>query len=217
MAANGSDINQKRSSFDSSCRTAFTPVWENCLRNSSAGACSWNVAIGTVFMDKPTPQNCFGKSRSKLRLGDGESKRRVACSTRRLAHAPPLPAMQWFVSSSLLNRHGLEKSCAEMRRKFKLPFVPSDNAVLGQLRRELEECFSGTRKRLIVPLTLRGTGFQEQVWHELQRIPFGKTLSCEAAMATVSGASVCCWSGNVLAAVRSNQRSVQRITACRPC
>jgi AraC family transcriptional regulator of adaptative response/methylated-DNA-[protein]-cysteine methyltransferase len=78
------------------------------------------------------------------------------------------------------DRRGLEKSYAEMRRRFDLPVVPGDNAALQQLRQQLREYFDGRRRDFTVPALLRGTEFQQRVWRELQRIPFGRTASYEA-------------------------------------
>jgi AraC family transcriptional regulator of adaptative response/methylated-DNA-[protein]-cysteine methyltransferase len=78
------------------------------------------------------------------------------------------------------DRRGLENSYAAMRRRFELPVVPGSNAVLTQLRQELREYFSGQRNRFSVRVEMRGTPFQERVWRELQRIPFGRTASYEA-------------------------------------
>lgn len=78
------------------------------------------------------------------------------------------------------DRRGLERSYDEMRRRFALPVIPGDNVVLEQLRQELREYFTGSRREFTVPLTLRGTDFQQRVWRELQRIPFGRTASYEA-------------------------------------
>ena len=68
-----------------------------------------------------------------------------------------------------------------MRRRFALPVVPGDNAVLQKLRRELQEYFSGARRDFTMPLTLRGTDFQQRVWRELQRIPYGRSASYETS------------------------------------
>jgi len=54
-----------------------------------------------------------------------------------------------------------------------------DNAVMKQLRAELQEYFRGERRSFIVPVTMRGTDFQQKVWRELQRIPSGETASYE--------------------------------------
>ncbi len=42
---------------------------------------------------------------------------------------------------------------------------------------QLEEYFRGTRKKFTLPLLLQGSDFETQVWHELLKIPYGKTRS----------------------------------------
>ena len=42
---------------------------------------------------------------------------------------------------------------------------------------QLDEYFGGKRKEFSLKLDLQGTAFQKNVWRELQRIPFGKTVS----------------------------------------
>ncbi|MFO1464062.1 MAG: methylated-DNA--[protein]-cysteine S-methyltransferase [bacterium] len=45
------------------------------------------------------------------------------------------------------------------------------------LARQLREYFSGRRRDFDLPLASAGTPFQQKVWAELRRIPFGETLS----------------------------------------
>jgi len=45
------------------------------------------------------------------------------------------------------------------------------------IARELDGYFAGRLRQFTVPLDLRGTPFQHQVWQELQRIPYGATRS----------------------------------------
>lgn len=45
------------------------------------------------------------------------------------------------------------------------------------IREQLAEYFTGTRQEFTVPLKLSGTPFQQRVWQELMRIPFGQTIS----------------------------------------
>lgn len=47
----------------------------------------------------------------------------------------------------------------------------------GRARTEIAEYFAGTRRTFDVPLVLRGSAFQRDVWRELLRIPFGETRS----------------------------------------
>jgi methylated-DNA-[protein]-cysteine S-methyltransferase len=49
--------------------------------------------------------------------------------------------------------------------------------VLLQAQQELEEYFSGSRKRFTVKLDFSGTEFQNKVWNALRTIPFGETRS----------------------------------------
>ena len=51
----------------------------------------------------------------------------------------------------------------------------SDEPVLEETKRQLAEYFSGKRKAFTVPLIYRGTPFQEKVWGELLKIPYGET------------------------------------------
>ena len=49
--------------------------------------------------------------------------------------------------------------------------------ILLDTERELGEYFAGKRKTFSVPLDMRGTSFQKDVWHALLAIPFGETRS----------------------------------------
>ncbi|MCX6291684.1 MAG: methylated-DNA--[protein]-cysteine S-methyltransferase [Bacteroidetes bacterium] len=42
---------------------------------------------------------------------------------------------------------------------------------------QLDQYFKGKQKDFSVPLDLKGTVFQKKIWSELQKIPFGKTIS----------------------------------------
>lgn len=73
----------------------------------------------------------------------------------------------------------MEKVRLEMLKRFGLPALAGDNAVLERLRGELREYFQGERRVFTVPVMLRGTAFQQRVWRELQRIPYGETTCYE--------------------------------------
>lgn len=47
--------------------------------------------------------------------------------------------------------------------------------VLSAAREQLEAYFRGELRAFDVPLSLDGTGFQQRVWQELLRIPYGQT------------------------------------------
>ena len=54
---------------------------------------------------------------------------------------------------------------------------PEQPEVLKNCIIQLQEYFSGERKEFTIAIQQSGTDFQQGVWRELLRIPFGKTIS----------------------------------------
>ena len=52
--------------------------------------------------------------------------------------------------------------------------------VIREVCRQLDEYFSGIRQTFDLPILFAGTCFQQTVWTELQRVPYGTTLSYAA-------------------------------------
>lgn len=52
-----------------------------------------------------------------------------------------------------------------------------EDDLLGRAREQLLAYFAGARFDFDLPVAPQGTAFQQRVWKELQRIPFGSTLS----------------------------------------
>lgn len=53
-----------------------------------------------------------------------------------------------------------------------------DKVILLKIVNELDEYFSGTRTEFDIPLDIsQGTSFQQKVWLELLKIPYGTTIS----------------------------------------
>jgi methylated-DNA-[protein]-cysteine S-methyltransferase len=68
------------------------------------------------------------------------------------------------------NQHNGPKPSADWKND------PS-HPILKQAARELNEYLSGKRTDFSVPLAFDGTGFQREIWKQIARIPFGKTIS----------------------------------------
>lgn len=77
------------------------------------------------------------------------------------------------------DRKKLPSQAADLTRWYERPVVPGTSRFIDQAARELTEYFAGSRRQFEVPLDIRGTAFQEQVWGELLRIPYGTTISYE--------------------------------------
>jgi AraC family transcriptional regulator, regulatory protein of adaptative response / methylated-DNA-[protein]-cysteine methyltransferase len=107
------------------------------------------------------------------------------------------------------DRRMLERELAMLRRRFKAALAPADHAHLTTARRELSEYFAGTRRSFSVPVDAPGTPFEERVWQELCRIPYGETRSYEDIARAVSGPAA------VRAVGRANGRN--RIAIVIPC
>jgi len=77
------------------------------------------------------------------------------------------------------NRRRMEIQIETLKKRFKAAFLPEDDAVIKQTRRELDQYFAGTRRDFTLPLDYPGTPFEVKVWTELLRIPSGETRSYE--------------------------------------
>jgi AraC family transcriptional regulator of adaptative response/methylated-DNA-[protein]-cysteine methyltransferase len=75
------------------------------------------------------------------------------------------------------DRRMLETQFGTLRRRFGRVIVPGENRHIRTLRQELTGYFRGSTRKFTVPLVHPGTPFQERVWDELLRIPYGSTLS----------------------------------------
>jgi methylated-DNA-[protein]-cysteine S-methyltransferase len=70
----------------------------------------------------------------------------------------------------ILFQHG--KKVARPERHWEASEAPFREAI-----RQLQAYFAGERQAFDLPLSLDGTPFQQAVWRELQKIPYGKTAS----------------------------------------
>lgn len=66
---------------------------------------------------------------------------------------------------------------ARVARALRTGFSNEPSQTTQETARQLDEYFSGGRRTFLIPILLLGTDFQKKVWEELQRIPFGTTIS----------------------------------------
>jgi AraC family transcriptional regulator, regulatory protein of adaptative response / methylated-DNA-[protein]-cysteine methyltransferase len=83
------------------------------------------------------------------------------------------------------DRRMLNAQMDAVRRRFRCAVVPGESPHFVQLREELQAYFAGALRQFSVPIVAPGTAFQEQVWNELLRIPYGETRSYEALAETL--------------------------------
>lgn len=63
----------------------------------------------------------------------------------------------------------------------------SDSPLLEEAVRQLESYFAGARQVFDLPLAPAGSPFQQSVWREMSRIPFGRTMSYGELAARIGG------------------------------
>jgi methylated-DNA-[protein]-cysteine S-methyltransferase len=52
-----------------------------------------------------------------------------------------------------------------------------ENDIIKQCIKELDAYFKGTLNIFTIPISMKGTAFQNNVWNELLNIPYGETIS----------------------------------------
>ena len=55
--------------------------------------------------------------------------------------------------------------------------VDKEDKLMHNVYLQLKEYFDGERKEFDLPLEIEGTEFHKRVWKELEKIPYGKTIS----------------------------------------
>lgn len=98
---------------------------------------------------------------------------------------------------------------ARLQKLLRQPLVPGEHTHLARLRTELDAYFAGTLTAFTVPLVFRGTPFEERVWRELTRIPYGETISYAQLAARIDAP------GSQRAVGRAN--GMNRIAIVIPC
>jgi methylated-DNA-[protein]-cysteine S-methyltransferase len=73
--------------------------------------------------------------------------------------------------------HVLSFGVGSRQRQIDAHWQPDTKGVLSGIRRELDAYFAGRLKAFTVGLAFNGTPFQNSVWQELTRIPYGHTIS----------------------------------------
>jgi len=75
------------------------------------------------------------------------------------------------------DRRMLNTEYKDLEKYLKTTIDEGDNFHFIALRQQLSEYFEGRRKEFTIPLVTPGTPFQQSVWKELTKIPFGTTRS----------------------------------------
>ncbi len=76
-----------------------------------------------------------------------------------------------------VDRRGLEREVESLRAKEHAAIIPGLNEPIKSVEREIKLYFEGKLTQFKTPVFYYGSDFQKSVWKELQKIPYGKTIS----------------------------------------
>jgi AraC family transcriptional regulator of adaptative response/methylated-DNA-[protein]-cysteine methyltransferase len=139
-----------------------------------------DVALGYGYDSHSGFRDAFVRT-----FGDSPGRSRSAdCIVTAWIESPLGPLVAGATSDGIClleftDRRMLDAQFATLRRHFKNAIVPGENQHMQQLKKELADYFSGSLKHFSVSLVYPGTTFQQHVWKELLKIPYGKTVSYE--------------------------------------
>ena len=75
------------------------------------------------------------------------------------------------------DRHGFQHQVERLKQKIKSVVVPGRTPPIDLIENELARYFENKLKKFKTPLFFLGSPFQNQVWEELKKIPYGETRS----------------------------------------
>lgn len=107
------------------------------------------------------------------------------------------------------DRRMLETELKQLQSIYKTSILPGKSAYFGLVEKQLEEYFEGKRRNFELPLVCPGTVFQQTVWKELQRIPYGATRSYKQQAIAIENANA------VRAVAKAN--GLNRLAIVIPC
>ena len=148
------------------------------LRLLRSGAALDDVALGTGWDSHSGFREAFAKT-----FGTAPGKTDDAtCIVTTAIDTPLGPVIAGATDEGLCllefsDRRMLEAQLKRLQAMLKQPLVPGEHTHLAQTRDDLARYFDGQLTAFNVPLVFRGTPFEERVWRELMRIPFGETIS----------------------------------------
>jgi AraC family transcriptional regulator of adaptative response/methylated-DNA-[protein]-cysteine methyltransferase len=124
----------------------------------------------------------FGEAFGKLAEGTPTARRDAPIVRLTRIHTPFGPMVAGATDGALCllefaDRRMLPTQLDRVARRLDAVLMPGASDLLDAAAGELSEYFAGARRAFSVPLLTAGTAFQERVWEELRRVPFGETIS----------------------------------------
>ena len=137
-----------------------------------------DVALGHGFESHSGFREAFGKAFGQPPGGSRDSD----CVVTKMIESPLGPLIIGATSEGICllefsDRRMIEAQLDTIRRRLRLVLIPGNHVHLTKLQTELAQYFAGKLRNFEISVIAPGSEFQEQVWAELRRIPYGETIS----------------------------------------
>ncbi|MBI3417503.1 MAG: bifunctional transcriptional activator/DNA repair protein Ada [Verrucomicrobia bacterium] len=137
-----------------------------------------DVALGHGYESHSGFRDAFGKTFGAAPGGSRDGD----CIVTKMIESPLGPLIAGATNQGIClleftDRRMIEGQLEAIRRCFQMALVPGEHAHLTKLEAELARYFAGKLRSFETSLVAPGSEFQERVWAELQRIPYGETIS----------------------------------------
>lgn len=84
-----------------------------------------------------------------------------------------------------------------------------ENGYIKEIKKQLDEYFKGTRELFDLNIKINGTDFQNKVWNELTKIPYGETISYKELATRIGNDKACRAVGNA-----NNKNKISIVIPC---
>lgn len=84
-----------------------------------------------------------------------------------------------------------------------------EQSYIKEVKNQLDEYFKGTRELFDLNIKINGTDFQNKVWNELTKIPYGETISYKELATRIGNDKACRAVGNA-----NNKNKISIIIPC---
>lgn len=75
---------------------------------------------------------------------------------------------------------------SQLGKRFPAAELSQNSQALEPYANELNNYFNGTKQSFSLPVDIKGTPFQEEVWQALKEIPYGRTMSYSEIAASIN-------------------------------
>ena len=84
-----------------------------------------------------------------------------------------------------------------------------EHRYIKEVKKKIDEYFKGTRELFDLNIKINGTDFQNKVWNELTKIPYGETISYKELAARIGNDKACRAVGNA-----NNKNKISIVIPC---